>query len=722
MTPRRAMTRLGGLVVVTAALLTFVVVQGYSPFLGLDLQGGVSVVLEAQAPDPSASLDRIVDALTTESDALGLGTVTVARDGDRVVVTPGGEVGADQLDAAVDIAAGIAEGLGVGEVDVRRDGERLVVTVDAGVPDSSLDQAIEIIRNRIDALGVAEPEITRQGKNIVVQIPGVDDPDAALELVGQTAKLRFRPVLNFLPPEGEELPPPETIPAGDPTATDPTATDPTATDPTATDPTATDPTATTPGSGDPATIDPTASASTTASSTPADSVVSSAPSSGDEEGAGVTAGGEAALGPLPAQAPGDSTVPSSVPTDSAPTDSAPTDSVPTDSVPTDSVPTDSVPTDSVPTDSVPTDSVPLDLGDLTNPPTTPDEEDLPEAIVVLEGREEGIRYQLGPSLLTGSALSGATAQVNPQGQWEVVVTFKGGENGIDAFNAAAGLCFNRSPECPTGQLAIVLDHEVVSAPAINAPTFDGSAVISGGDPPFTEDQARDLALVLRYGALPVELEAQNTVRVSATLGSEALDAALVSGAVAFVLVALYMMFQYRLLGLLAVIKLGIEGALLWSVVSWLSETQGLALTLAGITGIIVSIGISVDSNIVYYEHLKEDVLSGRTLRATVDRSFASAFSTIVKADVASLIGAFLLWWLTVGPVRGFAFYLGLSTLLDLLASYFYMHPVVLLTVNRFGRRPRLLGMPVPPGDEGAASVVRSAGRGEGPVDLDKVEA
>ena len=164
--------------------------------------------------------------------------------------------------------------------------------------------------------------------------------------------------------------------------------------------------------------------------------------------------------------------------------------------------------------------------------------------------------------------------------------------------------------------------------------------------------------------------------MSATLGQDALRAGLVSGIVGLVLVAAYMIFFYRLLGPLAIVKLAIEGALLWSVIAYLGTSSGLALTLAGITGIIVSIGVSVDSNVVYYEHIKEDVLNGKTLRTATDKSFVTAFSTIVKADVASLIAAGLLWWLTVGPVRGFAFYLGLSTLLDLSTSWSYMRPVV----------------------------------------------
>ncbi|MCB1004337.1 MAG: MMPL family transporter, partial [Acidimicrobiales bacterium] len=204
-----------------------------------------------------------------------------------------------------------------------------------------------------------------------------------------------------------------------------------------------------------------------------------------------------------------------------------------------------------------------------------------------------------------------------------------------------------------------------------------------------------LALVLNYGALPVALEVQQVQSVSATLGQDALDAALVSAAVALVLVTLFMVAFYRLLGLLAMAKLGLEMAILWAVISYLGSSQGLALTLAGITGIIVSIGVSVDSNIVYYEHLKEDIRNGRTRRSAVDKAFGSSFSTILKADGTSIIGAVLLWALSVGPVRGFAFFMGLFTVLDLIASYFFMRSTVAIAVRSklCDRHPGWFGLP-----------------------------
>jgi preprotein translocase subunit SecD len=165
--------------------------------------------------------------------------------------------------------------------------------------------------------------------------------------------------------------------------------------------------------------------------------------------------------------------------------------------------------------------------------------------------------------------------------------------------------------------------------------------------------------------------------------------------VGLALSVLYMLGFYRFLGALAIVKLAVEGALLWTVISYLGTNNGLALTLAGITGIIVSIGVSLDSNVVYYEHLKEDVRNGRTIRSATDKSFVAAFSTIVKADVASLIGAALLWWLTVGPVRGFAFYLAIAGILDLICSWAFMRPAVKLATKSkwLLARPKLLGLP-----------------------------
>ncbi len=458
----------------------------------------------------------------------------------------------------------------------------------------SLDKAIEVIRSRVDALGVAEPEITRQGSTIEVSLPGVTDRERARELVGQTAELRFRPVLSSIPGSVEDL------------------------------------------------LKSAATSTTTAPPTSTTLV----------EETSTTAG----------KVTGQSTGSAAARYQDATTSTSAPEGIP-----------------------------------ITGFELTPRAEDLPDQPVTLAEVDSAAKkvtatYQLGPAGATGKIVQTATATLSQSGQWAVALEIKGG-NSIGLFNAMAAECFSKAPTCPSGQLAIVLDSVVVSAPTIQQASFQRDQIQISGN--FSESEAKDLALVLRYGSLPVALEVQQTREVSATLGSDSLRAGIISGAVGLALVALFMLIYYRLLGLVAIFSLAMSGAMLWTIVCWLGESRGLALTLAGITGIVVSIGIAMDSNIVFYEHLKEDVARGRSIRGAVSGSFESAFSTIVKADVASLIGAVLLYVLTVGSVRGFALFLGLSTVLDLVSSYWFMRPLVvrIAVSERFKDRPSLLGLP-----------------------------
>jgi preprotein translocase subunit SecD len=181
--------------------------------------------------------------------------------------------------------------------------------------------------------------------------------------------------------------------------------------------------------------------------------------------------------------------------------------------------------------------------------------------------------------------------------------------------------------------------------------------------------------------------------VSATLGQDSLDAALWSGLLGVALVLLFLVFYYRRLAFVVVGGLAVSGMLQWSAISWLSQRNGLALSLAGVTGIIVSIGVTVDSYVVFFEKLKDDVLAGRTLRNSATRSFQSAWKTILAADTVSLLGALVLWLLTVGSVRGFAFFLGLSTLCDMIIAYFFTRPtVILLARSKFMNKGKVFGV------------------------------
>jgi preprotein translocase subunit SecD len=250
------------------------------------------------------------------------------------------------------------------------------------------------------------------------------------------------------------------------------------------------------------------------------------------------------------------------------------------------------------------------------------------------------------------------------------------------------------------QVAIVLDGIVQSAPSIQPKdttftSFGGTAVISGG---FTGGQASDLAKLINYGALPVQLNRSNSESVSPTLGQDQLNAGIVAGIIGLALVALYMLVFYRLLGLVVILGIGVSALLLFALITsfageWVIGALGGSgkpvLTLAGVTGIIVSVGITVDSYVVYYERMKDELRAGATVRSCVDRSFTRSFRTIVAADTVSLIGAGVLFFLAIGSVKGFAFYLGLSTILDLFVAYFFMHPLVSI----MARYPALVRMP-----------------------------
>lgn len=310
---------------------------------------------------------------------------------------------------------------------------------------------------------------------------------------------------------------------------------------------------------------------------------------------------------------------------------------------------------------------------------------------VYPGRKDGLIYLLGPAGATGEVFTNdASAQIDAGG-WAVVANLRSGAAGEDVWNALAAKCFAGGSDCPSKQIAISLDGEVISAPVVQAARFDqGNVQITGN---FTEKEATELAKILQFGAVPVQFETPTVQTVSATLGKDSLRAAIVSGLLGVLLVLLFLIFYYRLIALVVVFGLSLSGILLWSIISWLSKTNGLALTLSGAAGIIVSIGVTVDSYVVFFEKLKDDIQAGRTMRNSASRGFDSAWRAIVVADTASLIGAVVLWWLTVGSVRGFAFFLGLSTLSDMIISYFFTRPAVLLLARtRLFNNGKVLGV------------------------------
>lgn len=325
---------------------------------------------------------------------------------------------------------------------------------------------------------------------------------------------------------------------------------------------------------------------------------------------------------------------------------------------------------------------------LASYPSTPSSADTPSATVLLPAApgttQQAQRYLLGPSQLSGSAISSASAQFTTAGQWVVAYTLT--SSGSAKWDAVAQQNFHQ-------MVAIDLDGKVESAPFIQ-PTqssftsFGGQGQISGG---FTQATAKQLALVLQYGALPVRLNRITTQTVSPTLGKSSLRAGLVAGLAGLGIVMLYMIFYYRALGVVVIGGLALTGGLLWAIVSALGHSGlNLTLDLAGVTGVIVSVGITVDSYIVYFERLKDEARSGRSVRTSVDKSFRGAFRTVLAADAVSFIGAFVLWWLAIGTVKGFAFFLGLSTLLDVFMTFFFTRPLVIM----LGRSSAVTDAPV----------------------------
>ncbi len=308
----------------------------------------------------------------------------------------------------------------------------------------------------------------------------------------------------------------------------------------------------------------------------------------------------------------------------------------------------------------------------------------------------GIMYHLGPAEVVGSDLDGASAQFQGSGgsgsltgEWVVVLDFN--SEGEDKFTEATKLLASYGIGDSRRQFAIVLDGTVQSAPQV-ATTVDPSVGITGGTAVITlgagqdqEAEAQELSVVLRYGSLPVAFEQVSVQSVSATLGSDSLRAGLVAGFGGLTLVAIAMILYYRALGLVNVIGLSIFGSLLIVVYSLLGAWQGVTLTLAGVAGVIVSVGITSDSYIVYFERIKEEVHKGRSMRSAIDHAFQRSFRTIITADTVSFFAAVLLFFLAVGSVKGFALALGIATVLDVVVAVFYTKPAVSLVArSRFG--------------------------------------
>ncbi len=524
------------------------------------------------------------------------------------------------------------------------------------ITDQTIADAITIIRQRVDSSGLTEAEITSSGgNNIIVSLPGDPAEQAgAVELVSQSAQMRFRPVLAVA--SGAPVPA-ASLDGSDPAATDgatPAATDgatPAATD--AATPAATD--GATPAATD--TAAPATTESAQGSRLPG-ALMAATPAATDVATAAAT---PAATDPAAAAATTD-------PAAAAATDAATPSASPTD-----------------PSDLA---QVTPELGaafqalDCSNPVQVGRElDDDPAGPIATCSSDGAAKYLLGPVEVEGTDIDDATAGLGttstgaPTNEWVVNLSFD--SQGADEFSTTTTRLFGL--ESPRNQFAIVLDGTVVSAPSVNTPITDGNAQISGT---FTQETATTLANQLKFGALPISFTQQSVERISAVLGSEQLERGLLAGAIGLVLVVVYSMAQYRALGLVTVASLFLAAGISYLVTVLLGWGYGYRLSLAGVAGFIVSIGITADSFIVFFERVRDEVREGRSLTSAVETGWARARRTIIISDVVNFLAAAVLYFLAVGGVKGFAFILGLTTIIDLLVVVLFTHPVLVLIARR----------------------------------------
>ncbi len=299
--------------------------------------------------------------------------------------------------------------------------------------------------------------------------------------------------------------------------------------------------------------------------------------------------------------------------------------------------------------------------------------DAPTETIAVCDRNGSTKYILAPAEVLGRQISKASAGLDTQAgsAWYVSLTFNG--EGTTAFGALTTRVTSL-PE-PLNQVAIVLDGLVVSSPRINEPIPSGTAQITGS---FTQLEAQDLANVLKYGALPLSFDRGEVAQVSPTLGADQLDAGLLAGIIGLTLVVLYSFLYYRGLGIVVTGSLTAAALVIYLLVLLLGENIGFTLTLAGIAGIIVAVGITADSFVVYFERIRDEIREGRSLRSAVESGWIKARHTILVADAVSIIAAALLYIFAVGGVQGFAFALGLTTLVDLLIVFIFTKPLMTL--------------------------------------------
>ena len=564
----------------------------------------------------------------------------------------------------------------------------------SAINDNDVEQAIEVIRQRVDASGVSEAQISRQGgQNIVVSLPGRPS-QATLELVRTSAVMYFRPVLRVLPGSAHQAA--KNIASQNPS-----------------------------GAATPApTAQPSPSASGEATQPAADS-------EGTEEGSGE--GEQPAATPAPsAQPTAQSTAQPRTPEEIAKqlADVNQDGVISSDPLPAQDKTNSS---DSWITEKLLYDGYMTDCSDPKN--LTGQTQD-PKVAVVSCSKEADSQhhgaYILGPAEITGTELKSANSglETDSRGQatkqWVVSLAFNA--DGTKKFSelskrllayrdqaSAAGAQGAQNPQAQSSkdkaQFAIVLDGLTIMASSFNesvhSPITDGRVQITGG---FKQNQANTLANQLSFGSLPLSFTVQSEQQISATLGTEQLRNGLIAGLIGFALIIVYLAWQYRGLAVVAVASLVVAAAGTYLVIAALSATMGYRLSLAGVAGLIISIGITVDSFIIYFERVRDEVRQGRTLKTAIDEGWKHARRTILVSDAVNLVAAIVLYFLAVGGVQGFAFTLGVTTCVDLAIIIFFTHPLMewIVRFRFFGEGHRLSGLD--PEHLGATSSTYGKGR------------
>lgn len=529
-----------------------------------------------------------------------------------------------------------------------------VVDNDAEITQEDLDQAVEIMRSRVDATGVNEAEISTQYPNIVVALPGTPD-DATIEMVRQSAQLQFRAVLVEGPPTPGEVQETVTEPEEVADPAEPV--------------------------GPSATAEPTPSPSASEASKTLFSETSENPDASPSAVPLAVTPEEPEVSPSAISAP----VPVLGETDPSSFDWI----------------TPEVSSEFTALNCLdPLNLAGRDLGD-------------PNAGHVACASSGALKYILGPVEMTGNDLSGATSGPSYtqagtlDGFYQVNLEFTSA--GGNKFAEITGRISQN--ESPRNQFAIVLDGAVLSAPQVEMAITGGKAQITGN---FTQVEAAQLANQLKFGALPLTFTVQSDELISATLGAEQLKSGMIAGAIGLILVFIYSLLQYRALGFVTIGSLLIAGVITFALIALLSWGIGYRLSLAGVAGLIVAIGITADSFIVYFERVRDELREGRSLTSAVDHAWRRARRTILASDTISLLAAVVLYTFAVGGVRGFAFTLGLTTIVDILVVFLFTHPVLVLLSRTkfFGNGHKLSGLD--PTTLGRNAMYKGRGRGVEP--------